>query len=241
LKATLKLRKQTGKAICDWSMIRNGDSILVGISGGKDSLCLYYILHELKRVAPVSFQLIPCFINGGFEGADAVVSAFETYFKQKLFVCDVNISGALKERKPNQCPCVLCARLRRAVLVNYAEEHSCRCVALGHHLDDVMESYLLNLFYSGKKFTMKPSYTLYDGRVNIIRPFISCRESLIEEVGQLLELPTHKICCPLEETRSQRARIKSVVNLLAGDDIQAYRNFYNAMKFDFGSPEDLES
>ncbi|MCG8529388.1 MAG: tRNA 2-thiocytidine biosynthesis protein TtcA, partial [Desulfovibrionales bacterium] len=152
-------------------MISQGDRILLGVSGGVDSQSLLYLLHGVKRKAPVEFDIVPVHIDPGFEGGCAgELSAYVRANFGPLLVekTDYGILAHSDENRGN--PCFLCSRLRRKRLFELAGETGCNKIALGHNKDDLIETLFINIFYAGKIASMKPKQSFFDGAIEIIRP-----------------------------------------------------------------------
>ncbi len=186
-----RLRRKVGHAIGDYGMIEEGDKILVALSGGKDSYALLDFLLSLKRSAPVHFDLLPVHIDGGFPNADE--SPLEEHLKRvglPYIFEKVPVYDLCKEKLPEGKPfCPLCSRLRRGNLYRIAREQHCNKVALGHHKDDVLATFFLNLFNAGIIKTMPPVMRNDEGDVVVIRPLVYCRERDIKRLSELREYP----------------------------------------------------
>ena len=164
--------RRTGKAVSEHAMIQEGDRVMVAVSGGKDSISLLHVLHLLRRRSPIKFDLIAVTIHQGYEEQD--MSSLTDHCREHGFEYLVErapIKQILEQKlQPGVIPCSLCSRIRRGALYTLAVKLGCHKIALGHHLDDLLETLLLNLFYSGKLRAMAPRYLSDDGRNTIIRP-----------------------------------------------------------------------
>lgn len=199
------------KAIEDYNMIEEGDKIAVGLSGGKDSITLLLALHNLRIWYPKKFELMALTIDPGGD-------LFDIKELQKL--CDsldieyvvekTNIKEVVFDIRKEKNPCSLCANLRRGALNGVAEAYGCNKVALGHHQDDVIETFFLSLFYEGNIHTFAP--TTYLSRKNIvtIRPFIYVTEKQIKGFQNKNPLPIMKKKCP-NDGHSKREFIKGLI------------------------------
>lgn len=209
-----RIIKATGKAIGDFNLINDGDRIAVGMSGGKDSYTLLQVLEALRRKAPVNFELVPVNIDSGFPGYQKEVIA--GYLKQGGHDCHsktTNAYGIIEEkRRDGSSYCAFCARLRRGSLYTLADELECNKIALGHHLDDVIETLLLNQFYGGTLGAMSPKLLADNGRHTVIRPLVYVEESDIVSYSRLREHPIISCSCPVEGTSDQkRQKMKKLV------------------------------
>ena len=230
---TKRLTHLLGKAISEWRMIKDGDRILVGISGGLDSLALFHLLVGLKKKAPVSFDLIPVHIDAGFENSftgdlqDFVNNRYEGAH-QGLVVekTDYGLRAHADENKEN--PCFLCSRLRRKRLFELARDNNCRTVALGHNKDDLIETLFINIFYAGKIGTMKPNQSFFDGRLNIIRPLSYVEKNEIERLSNFFELPEFINPCP-SAGRTRRQDVADMLERMYRQNKHIKGNIFRAM------------
>ena len=182
-----RLRRKVGHAIGDYGMIEEGDKILVCMSGGKDSYFLLDMLLSLKRSAPINFSLIPVHIDSGFPNSpehlleDHLKKVGLDYIMAKRPVYEI-----CKEKVPQGTPyCSMCSRLRRGYLYSLAREIGANKLALGHHRDDSLATFFLNLFYSGMMKAMPPVLRTDSDDLTVIRPLIYCREKDIYEISKL--------------------------------------------------------
>ena len=170
-----KLLSLTRKAIADYGMIQDGDKIAVGLSGGKDSVALLAILAAYKKFAPEKFDLTAINIDLGFADTDqAQVQATKEYCKSigvDLIIERTQIYDVILERE-EKSPCSLCSKMRRGALNGVAKELGCNKLALGHHADDVLETFLLSLIYEGRISTFMPISHMDRSNITLIRPFI---------------------------------------------------------------------
>ena len=179
-----------GKAIHRYSLIQEGDRILVGVSGGKDSLTLLHLLHERSKRVPVHYELMPVYIDLGFDSgkADTLRNFFETKkLPNHIEFTDIGRKANSSENREN--PCFLCSWERRKRLFHIAYRFKCNKIALGHHKDDIIETLLLNIFYSAEISTMLPLQSLFKGRITLIRPLALLEEKKIERFAREMGLP----------------------------------------------------
>ena len=216
-----RILRATGKAIGDFKMIEEGDRILVAISGGKDSWVMLRMLRELQKKAPVSFELIALNIDQGYQGfrQDLIEDYVEDHNFQFIME-DFDIASILGEKiSKGDSPCSLCSRLRRGSLYGLAEKHGCNKIALGHHLDDLIETLLLNTFFVGRLASMAPKLQSDDGKNTVIRPLCYVSEAEIREYAQKSDFPIVCCNCPLmcgksEEIDSKRLMVKNMIDIL---------------------------
>ena len=190
--------KKAGQAIADFDMIQDGDRIMVCISGGKDSYALLEVLRILQRRSPVRFELLAVNVDQGWPDYDTATIAahlattgvsFRMVNRDFASVVEANLA-------PGATPCSLCSRLRRGVLYNLAVEFGCTKIALGHHADDLIETLVLNLFYSGRIAAMPAKLRSDDGRNTVIRPLAYVPEALLIEYGAERAFPVVRCGCP---------------------------------------------
>ena len=221
-----QIKRQTGKAIGDFQLIEEGDRIVVGVSGGKDSYTLLEVLSALQKKAPINYELIAVNIDSGFPGYRKDI--LERYLRDQNYSYHLEASDAYQiieeKRRPGSSYCAFCARLRRGVLYTVAERLGCNKIALGHHLDDFIETLLLNQFYVGTLAAMSPKMLADNGKQTVIRPLVYVEESDIIEYSQLAEFPLICCSCPVAGGVDQkRQRMKQLINQLS-EDIPRIRN-----------------
>ena len=186
-----RLLHQVGRAIEEFALIEDGDRILVGVSGGKDSFTLLHLLQRLRERAPIRFELIACNLDQGHPGFPA--RALEDYLRAQG--CEVRMLredtySVVKRLTPEGATtCTVCSRLRRGILYSAAAQMGCTKIALGHHRDDLIESLLLSMLFAGKMRSMPPKLRSDDGRNTVIRPLCFASESDIAEFARSAAFP----------------------------------------------------
>lgn len=209
-----RLARKTTKAIVDFDMIEDGDRVMVGLSGGKDSWALMQILDALRRRAPVEFSVIAVNVDSGYvdykhETIARTCEARGWEYRIEHTKIGEIIDDKLDERAT---PCSLCARLRRGVLYRIADEVGATKIALGHHAEDFIETLLLNLFFSGSLKAM-PARLLSDDRQHVVvRPLVYVSEEEAREYTEQAGLPVIGCCCPVcGDLSLQRQRMKRLL------------------------------
>lgn len=213
-----RIKRLTGKAIGDFDLIEDGDRILVGISGGKDSYVLLHILEALRKKAPVKFELVAVNIDSGFP--EYQKEKIENYLQKHKFnyvMAQTNSYQIIEEKlKPGTSYCAFCARLRRGAIYTQADKLNCNKVALGHHLDDFIETLLLNQFYGGTLAAMNAKLLADNGRHTIIRPLVYVEEADIQQYSDRMGFPIVDCSCPVAEDEEQkRHEVKLLISELA--------------------------
>lgn len=198
-------------------MIQNGDRVLVAVSGGKDSLSLLHILRHLNRYAPVHFQLSAITVDPQIDGFDpAPLKPYMARLGMPYFYQSQPIAEQAKAHMEGASFCAYCARMKRGVMYTTAREHQHNVLALGQHLDDLAESFLMSAFHGGRLQTMKAHYVCDAGDVRVIRPLVYVRERQCAEYARQRGLPVVTDSCPAcFSMPTQRAYMKS---LLAGEE-----------------------
>ncbi len=197
VKPPRSLMRPVGRAIADFDMIHDGDRILLGVSGGKDSLSLLHILHHLQRYAPVKFALGAITVDPEVEGFDP--SKLKDYLANlgiPYFYREQPILEQARENMDGKSFCAYCSRMKRGIMYTTARKEGYNVLALAQHLDDLAESFIMAAFHNGMLKTMKANYTNRDGDLRIIRPMAYVRERQTRDFAAAAGLPVIPDSCP---------------------------------------------
>lgn len=223
------LNSKFGKAIHKYDMISHGDRIVVGLSGGKDSFTLMWMLRERLSRIPIHYELFGVYIDPGFEnGFQATLQQYcrEHGYPLRVEKTDFGIVAHSPINREN--PCFLCSRLRRRRLFEIAKELGCNKLALGHNRDDIIETLFLNICYAGEISTMLPAQPFFGGKYTIIRPLAFVGEDHIRKFARARDFPICNNPCPSAKT-SKRREIKELLQKLYRSNRKIKGNIFRAL------------
>ena len=202
------------RAAEDYDMIREGDKIAVGVSAGKDSLTLLCALAEMRRFYPQKYEVVAITVDMGFDGMDFTpIRRLCEELDVPYHVIKTDIYDIIFNVRKEKSPCALCAKMRRGVLNNSARDLGCNVVALGHHYDDVVDTFMLNLFYEGRIGCFQPVTDLTRVGVRVIRPLLYLPEKQVRTFAAKEQLPVVKSSCPADGD-TKRTEMNELMNSL---------------------------
>ena len=227
-----KLRRQGGEAIRDYGMIEHGDRIMVCLSGGKDSYAMLDVLLHLQRAAPIDFELVAVNLDQKQPGfPEHVLPSYLQSLSVPFHILTEDTYSVVKSIiKPGKTYCGLCSRLRRGILYTFAAEQGFTKIALGHHRDDIVETFFLNLFHNAQLKAMPPKLRSDDGRNIVIRPLAYVSEADIEAYAEAQNFPI--IPCSLcgSQGNLQRVQIKQMLRTWEAEDPGRVERIFRSLK-----------
>lgn len=216
----------------DFAMIDPGDRIMIGVSGGKDSLLLLHAMSLYRKFSHKDFSLLAVTVSLGLEPFD--VSGIRALCKQleiEYEVCETEIGKIIFDYRREKNPCALCSKMRRAVLANTCVAKGYNKLALGHHREDAIETLLMSLFYEGRFHTFHPSTVMSRTGITVIRPLVYLPESHVKHMTRVLELPVVKSPCPADGN-TRREEMKELMRALRQRYPDANERFLHALQQD---------
>lgn len=227
----LSFVKEVGRTINRYHMIQAGDEVLLSVSGGKDSLLLALALSTRLAWLPISYRLRALLIDWQEYPLDQeALETLQAYFATLEIPLEIVQEEQYSSGFAGDFNCYLCSRNRRRVLFTYAQEHNIRLIATGHHLDDLVETSMINLLTRGTFSTMQPVQSFFASSLHLIRPLIECHESQLIALTERYQLPAVKPVCPYDES-TLRAKIKPLVEQMVHLDQHAREHIYHSHAF----------
>ena len=232
MEASMKLQQLlslTRQAIDEYNMIQDGDKIAIGISGGKDSLTLLYALSHLQRFYPKKFDLCAITVDLGFQNIDLQkIAQLCEELNVEYHVVSTDIAKIIFEDRKESNPCSLCAKMRKGALNQKAKELSFNKVAFAHHKDDMIETFLMSLFYEGRIHSCSPMTYWDRSRITLIRPLIYVTEGQVIHFCSEHNLPVLKSSCPVDG-HTKREYIKKVIKELSLQEPRLQERIFTAI------------
>lgn len=227
-----KIKNAVGRAIADYGLIKDGDRIAVAVSGGKDSYTLVHVLEQLRRRAPINYELLAITIDAGYPEFQAALigTQLETLGVRHHLEKTDHYDIIQAKRRPGSSYCSICARLRRGTLYSLARQFKCNKLALGHHLDDFAETLLLNQFFIGSLKSMAAKMVADDEQTTIIRPLVYVEEQEIIEYVRSRNVPIVSCSCPVANSPDlQRLKMKQLLSELEKVNPHVKRSLLSAL------------
>ena len=227
---TKEMKRLMGKAIHTRNMIEHGDHILVAVSGGKDSLSLLWLLRERIRRIPIEYDITAVHVDPGFgaNSADEMKSFFSEHgFEHRIIKSNCGPRAHSPENREN--PCFLCSNLRRKALFEMAGELNCNKIAFGHHKDDLIETFFLNVFYGASVSTMLPVQEFFGGKLTGIRPLYMIDENRIRKYATSMGWSTVDLGCPTAGS-SKREDVKNMLRQFYRTNKKIKGNIFHALQ-----------
>ncbi len=234
MKELQKVLSRVRQAASHYDMIREGDRIAVGVSGGKDSMALLYALSEMRRFYPMPYEVTAVTVDMGFRGVDfdaafAPVARFCAGLGVEFQVVRTKIAEIVFEERKEENPCSLCAMLRRGALNNACGEMGCNKLALGHHKDDVVETFMMNLMHEGRIGCFEP-VTVYENiGLTVIRPLCYTEERMVKTLVTAADLPVVASLCP-EDGHTERQVMHDFLMSFEREHRGTYRRMFGALE-----------
>lgn len=219
------------RALIEFQMISEGDGILVGFSGGKDSAFLLYALAAIQEHSPVRFRLAAATVDLGFSSGDLVSEEMKAFVRRlgiSHFITKTNIAKVAFNSEQTKSPCAICSHLRRGSLNSLAQENGFNKVALAHHRDDAVETFLMSILYSGQIQVFRPVTHLDRTGITAIRPLIYFKESEIRGAVKRLGYNPPPNPCP-GQAKTQRLQVKELIRSLSRENPMVYTNLFKAL------------
>ena len=232
VKPPKNLLRPVGRAISDYQMIDDGDRLLLGLSGGKDSLSLLHLLRHIQTYAPVKFDLAVATVDPCIEGFDP--SPLKSYLARlgiDYYYQKQEVAQQAAENMGRDSFCAYCSRMRRGILYSTARKARCNKLVLAQHLDDLAESFMMSVFHGGSLRTMKASYTIDAGDLQVIRPLVYARERQLTKFAQQAQLPVIADNCPACFSKpTQREHMKQLLAQEEKTTNHLFANMLHAMR-----------
>jgi tRNA 2-thiocytidine biosynthesis protein TtcA len=219
-----------GKAIHERGMIRDGDHLLVAVSGGKDSMTLLWLLRERIKRLPIAYKITALHVDPGFgsNSADQMEDFFSSRgFEYRIVRSDCGPRAHGPENREN--PCFLCSRLRRKIFFEQAAELGCNRIAFAHHKDDVIETFIMNIFFGASVSTMLPVQEFFGGKVTAIRPLYTVDEALIRRYAKSMGWPEIDLGCPSAGS-SKRQKVRDMLHTFYRSNGKIKGNIFHALQ-----------
>ena len=223
-----KIRKKLGKTLEMYNMVSEGETIIIGLSGGKDSLALLDLLYFKKKQLQINFSLIAVHVRSDSIPYESDIEYLNVFCKQrdiKLIVSNIEIDFSTDNRKT---PCFLCSWNRRKALFEAAQKNNANKVALGHHMNDSVETLLMNMIFNGNFSAIPASLSMFNNSMKLIRPMIELTENEINEYSRIMNFTTQTKVCPHGD-KTQRNKIKELITHITEINPHGLQNINSSM------------
>jgi len=224
----LEIEKTVGKAINDYSLIRENDKVLVALSGGKDSLVMLDAISNRRKRLPIKYDILAAHVNLRNIGYKIDFEFIKIFCNEHNVSLHILESEAVIEDDDKTAKCFICSRQRRKLLFDFVKETGCNKLAFGHHMDDAVETLLMNMMFNSSISSIPPSLAMFGGEFDIIRPLIFLGEEETKKYAELKNFPSELKICPYSED-THRFTIKGLLNEMEKINKNARQNIYAAM------------
>lgn len=238
MKEIQKILSRVRLAVEKYDMIEEGDRIAVGVSGGKDSLVLLCALAELAKFLPRHYEIVAIMVDMGFDVSESHYAPKSEHEEIKKLCDKLGVEFIIKrtelakiifDTRNESNPCSLCSRMRRGILHDTAKEAGCNKLALGHHFDDVVETFMLNLFFEGRVGSFSPVTLLTRKELYVIRPLVMTEERMIKSFAKRTALPVETSPCP-EDKHTEREYMKEYLHSFDRRHRGLYKRLFGALE-----------
>ncbi len=220
--------RKIGRAMDDWNMLSDGDRVLIGVSGGVDSLVCAWILQMWRKKAPIDYEIEAVYVDNGFWTPALGGRSPTLRIAEQLGRFAIPFSRVKGWEIEGQRTCFVCARNRRSQLFDLARQKGCTKLALGHHKDDLVETFLINALYSGNISTMLPRQDLFGGNLSLIRILCYLEKHEITEISRLVDLQPVDNYCPIDQD-SRRETVRSLLEQICSEIPDAKSSIFSAL------------
>ncbi len=226
-KLEASISKKVGRACGDYGLIKDGDRIIVAVSGGKDSLALLKVLSDRLSFVPIRYEILAIHVDLGYKCVEKDV--LKKYLQSRGYPFHFISTDILKGKSRADITCFWCSWNRRKVLFEAAEKYNCNKIALGHHKDDIVQTILMNLLFEGQISAMAPYQEMFEGKLAIIRPLAYVEEKETEELGRLSGFPVPHCRCP-NAHKTKRAVVAKIIDELEETSPGVKTNIFKSLQ-----------
>lgn len=221
------INKRVGQAMHQHQMLSQGDKVLLGVSGGVDSTILAWLLKVWLKKAPIQYTLVAVYIDNGYWRPDCGGEHPARRIAEVMTAFDIEMK-VVKGRSLEKEDCFLCARNRRSQLFDLAAEMNMNKIALGHHKDDLIETLIINMLYSGNISTMMPNQALFDGELKLIRPLAYLEKNAIRQLAGMLGIEAIPNYCPIERN-TRREKVRTYLEMIYAEEPNTRNSLFRSL------------